>query len=50
MVNTMGIKGTALRQIADIVFKLFKTFQKLLTILPNKIPQFGGYLILCLKI
>jgi succinyl-CoA synthetase beta subunit len=28
MVLSMGVKGTALRQIADVVFKLFKTFQK----------------------
>jgi len=29
MVSAMGVKGKVLRQVADIVFKLFKMFQKL---------------------
>jgi succinyl-CoA synthetase beta subunit len=29
MVSSMGVKGKVLRKVADIVFKLFKTFQKL---------------------
>lgn len=28
MALSMGVKGTALRQVADIIFKLFQTFQK----------------------
>jgi len=28
MALSMGVKGAALRQVADIIFKLFKTFQK----------------------
>jgi succinyl-CoA synthetase beta subunit len=29
MVSSMGVKGKVLRQVADIVFKLFKTFQRM---------------------
>ena len=29
MVSSMGVKGKVLRQVADVVFKLFKVFQKM---------------------